>query len=155
MRSRNNRKVVLIVVSVVALIAAGAAVAGKMTSSRVSATMNARQVIPQKPKGHVAQASGTLVGTLAGSGSHWKLAWRLAYGKLDDPRIVIADVHYGKPGHFGPVVFRLCGPCRSGQRGVKRVPFTWVPAIQRGNTFVTLITGKNPNGEVRGQIRVG
>jgi hypothetical protein len=30
-----------------------------------------------------------------------------------------------------------------------------VPAIKLGNSFVTLITGKNPNGEIRGQIRAG
>jgi CHRD domain-containing protein len=154
MRSRNNRRIGLVVVSVVALIAAGAAIAGNTTSARVSARMTARQVIPQKPKGDVAHASATLAGTLTGNGSHWKLSWRLGY-RLSDPSIVVADVHYGKSGHFGPVILRLCGPCKSGQRGVKRVPYTWVPAIQRGNTFVTLVTGKNPNGEVRGQIRVG
>jgi CHRD domain len=67
---------------------------------------------------------------------------------------VIADIHYGKPGHFGPVIMRLCGPCKSGQSGVKKVSAAWGPAIQRGNAFITLITGKNPNGEVRGQVRV-
>jgi hypothetical protein len=28
-----------------------------------------------------------------------------------------------------------------------------VDAIERGDSFVTLITGKNPNGEIRGQIK--
>jgi hypothetical protein len=84
----------------------------------------------------------------------WKLSWRLTYSSLDHPTIVIADIHYGKPGKFGPILVRLCGPCKSGQRGTKKVKAIYVPMIKSGNTFITLITGKNPNGEVRGQIEV-
>jgi hypothetical protein len=35
---------------------------------------------------------------------------------------------------------------------VVKVKSLWVPAIESGNAFVTLITGRNPNGEIRGQI---
>jgi CHRD domain len=152
MSSRHTRKMRLIVVTIVALIATGAAFGEGMASSRVSARMDARQVVPHKPKGTVARAAGTFTGTLAKGGSGWKLSWRLAYTKLDHPSIVLADVHYGKPGRFGPIIVRLCGPCRSGRHGVVKVKGTWIPAIQSGKAFVTLITGKNPNGEIRGQI---
>jgi hypothetical protein len=116
--------------------------------------MAAGQVVPSKPKGNVASASGSFTGTLKQSGASSRLAWRITYRKLDHPTLVIADIHYGKPGNFGPVIVRLCGPCESGQHGVTKVKGSWVPAIRSGSAFVTLITGKNPNGEVRGQIKV-
>jgi hypothetical protein len=144
----------LIVVSIVALIATGAAFGKSVASSRLSAKMDARQVMPHKPKGNVARAAGSLTGTLTGTGSRWKLSWRIAYSKVDHPSIVVADVHYGKRGHFGPVIVRLCGPCKSGQHGVVKVKGTWVPAIKSGSAFITLITGRNPKGEIRGQIKV-
>ena len=96
---------------------------------------------------------GTLTATLSGAGARRKLSWRVTYRKLDHPRLVIADIHYGKPGRFGPVIVRLCGPCKSGQHGVKKVKSAWVDAIENGDSFITLITGKNPNGEIRGQIK--
>ena len=67
---------------------------------KLSAKMNARQVVPHKPKG-VARASGTFTGTLTGSGSRSKLSWKITYSKLDHPSIVIADIHYGKPAISG------------------------------------------------------
>jgi CHRD domain len=142
-------------VAVAVVITASAVVAATQTN-RLSAKMDPHQVVPKKPRGHVGLARATLTGTLRStSSSRWNLAWKITYRHLDHPSIVVSDIHYGKPGHFGPVIVRLCGPCRSGQHGVKKVPGTWVPAIQSGNTFITLITGKNPNGEVRGQIKVG
>jgi hypothetical protein len=120
----------------------------------LSAQMDSRHVVPSKPKGNVARATGTFSGSLAGSGgAAWKLSWRVTYRKLDHPRIVIADIHYGKPGKFGPIIVRLCAPCKSGQKGTAKVKGTWVPAIQTGDSFITLITDKNPNGEIRGQIK--
>jgi hypothetical protein len=112
--------------------------------------------VPHKPKGDVAHATGSFVGTLTSSGSRWKLTWRVTYSRLDHPSIVVADIHYGRRGSFGPIIVRLCGPCKSGgQRGVAKVKAAWVPAIKAGNSFITLITGKNPNGEIRGQIKAG
>jgi CHRD domain len=136
----------------VTLVLSGVAL-GTGAAVKLSAKMTARQVVPQKPKGNVAKATGTFVGTLRRNGVRWQLSWHLTYKGLDHPSIVIADIHYGKPGRFGPIVVRLCGPCKSGQSGVKRVKAARVPAIKSGNTFLTLITGKNPNGEIRGQIK--
>jgi hypothetical protein len=123
------------------------------TVSRLTAQMDARQVVPSKPKGNVAHAVGDLAGTLTGTGAApWKLSWQVTYSRLDSPSIVIADIHYGKPGKFGPIIVRLCGPCKPGQKGVTKLKATWVPAIKSGSAFITLITGENPNGEIRGQI---
>jgi hypothetical protein len=121
---------------------------------KVSATMTPGQVVPKKPKGNVADATGTFTGTLTKGTKRWNLAWRLSYAKLDHPSIVIADIHYGKPGHFGQLLVRLCGPCKTGQRGTKPVTAATLRDIKTGVAFITLITGKNPNGEIRGQIKV-
>ncbi len=132
----------------------GAAFGGTAGTLKLSAKMDARQVVPHKPKGNVARATGTFSGTLSGSGSRRTLSWKITYSKLDKPRIVVADIHYGKRGRFGPIIVRLCGPCKAGkQQGVVKVKSSWVPAIKAGNSFITLITGKNPNGEIRGQIK--
>jgi hypothetical protein len=122
---------------------------------KLSARMTAAQVVPKKPKGNVAHASGTFTGTLTSSGSRWSMSWRITYARLDHPKLVIADIHYGKPGHFGPIVVRLCGPCKSGQHGVVKVKARRIDGIKAGNTFLTLITNRNPNGEIRGQIKTG
>jgi hypothetical protein len=42
----------------------------------------------------------------------------VTYSKLDHPSIVIADIHYGKSGHFGPVIVPLCGPCKARSKGL-------------------------------------
>jgi hypothetical protein len=141
-------------VTMFALVGAAAALAMSTQTLKLSAKMDARQVVkPRKPIGNVARASGTFTGTLTLKSSRWNLAWRLTYTRLDNPKLVIADIHYGKPGQFGPIVVRLCGPCKSGQHGVVKVNSRRVPGIKSGNTFITLITGKNPNGEIRGQIK--
>jgi hypothetical protein len=145
---------VMVAVVVVASAAEGSGLALGAGSARLTAQMDAGQVVPAKPKGNVAHATGTMTGTLTGSGAApWKLSWRVTYSKLDNPSIVIADIHYGKPGKFGPIIVRLCGPCKPGQKGVTKVKATWVPAIRSGSAFITLITGQNPNGEIRGQIK--
>jgi hypothetical protein len=141
-----------LVVSIAALVVTGVAFGGKSAPGTLSASLGAKQVVPQKPKGNVAQASGAFSGTLSGTGTTRKLSWQIKYSKLDHPTLVIADIHYGKPGKFGPVIVRLCGPCKPGQHGVVKLKETWVPAISSGDAFITLITGKNPNGEIRGQI---
>ena len=53
-----------------------------------------------------------------------------------------------------PILVRLCKECHSGQSGVKKVTADAVRRMKTGDAFITLITGKNPNGEIRGQIKV-
>lgn len=96
-------------------------------------------------------ATGAFSATLSGDN---KLSWRLSYAKLGNQHLVVADIHIGPPGKFGPVLFRLCSSCTSGQNGV----LTLKPSIARQliaeKHWVTLITDKYPNGVVRGQITV-
>jgi len=143
----------LLVVPTAALVITGVALGAKPAPHSLAASLGANQVVPQKPKGSVAHAAGSFTGTLSSSGASSALTWRIAYTKLDHPSLVIADIHYGKPGKFGPVIVRLCAPCKPGQHGITKVKGTWVPAIQAGDAFITLITGQNPNGEIRGQIK--
>ncbi len=140
---------------VVTLVLAAATIGFATVSPlKLTANMDPRQVVPDKPRGDVADATGRFVGTLTRNDSRWRLSWGITYSKLDNPSVVIADIHRGKPGKFGPILVRLCGPCRSGANGVKPVKATDVPVIKSGGAFITLITGRNPNGEVRGQIKV-
>jgi CHRD domain len=82
------------------------------------------------------------------------LAWKINYTGLANQPLVIADIHVGKPGRFGPILVRLCSECKPGQKGVKRLTKVKAQILTTGDTWVTLITGKYPNGALRGQIKV-
>jgi hypothetical protein len=123
------------------------------TTYRLSAKMTPGQVVtprnrPWRVPASLSNARGTFAATLAGR----KLAWRITYTGLENQPLVIADIHLGKPGRFGAIVVRLCADCKSGQRGTKRLTWRQVGLLRR-DTWITLITGKYPNGVVRGQIR--
>lgn len=157
MVSKSGRSNVLVGIAAVlaAAVVAGVAVA-TAAAERVGAKMSSSQVVvPRKPIGHVKDARGIFAGSLTKTHGSWKLAWRITYAHLDKPVVVIADIHNGKPGHFGGVLVRLCAECISGQSGVKKVTADAAEKIRTGDAFITLITGKNPNGEIRGQIARG
>lgn len=153
MAPRLRKARTLVVVALV--LGGGSAGLAAVTSLHASAKMDSRQVVvPRRPVGNVAHARGTFAGTLSRTGPRWRLAWRITYEKLANPVVVIADIHRGMPGHFGPILARLCADCHSGQQGVRAVTADTVRTMRRGGAFITLITGRNPNGEIRGQIRV-
>jgi hypothetical protein len=131
--------------------AAGGALAASAPAN-LKASMNALQVVPNGPRANLAHASGMFRGTLSRSGSGWKLAWRITYRDIGTPIITIADIHRGKPGHFGPILTRLCAQCHSGQQGRKTLTSADVSMIKSGGAFLTIITDKYPNGAIRGQI---
>ena len=127
------------------------------TASKLGATMNTRQVVTPKNKrwnapASVAKARGTFTGTL--NKKTGKLTWRITYSGIGKPALTLADIHLGPRGKFGALIVRLCGDCKSGQRGTSKVKRSFVTAITSGNSWVTLITGKYPNGVIRGQIRI-
>ncbi|OUS77049.1 CHRD domain-containing protein [Paenibacillus sp. MY03] len=86
-------------------------------------------------------------------------------------RVTQAHIHLGRPGQNGPVVAFLFGPNRQGvsfRRGVIRGTLrsndlvgplrgqsirALVREIERGNAYVNVHTVRNPDGEIRGQIR--
>jgi hypothetical protein len=125
---------------------------------RLSAAMTPGQVVtPQNRPWHVppalAKARGSLTATL--DTKRLTLTWRIGYTGLGSPSLVIADIHIGKPGRFGPILVRLCDHCKSGQSGVKKLKAVAPAILLSGNTWLTLITGQYPNGVLRGQIKVG
>ena len=137
-----------------ALPAVGSAVPAK--AMRLTAAMTPQQVVtprnrPWRVPADVAGAKGSFTGTVSGDGK--RLSWRVSYSGFGRPATVIADIHIGKPGRFGAVLVRLCTGCRSGQTGTKRLKANVAGQFALGNTWVTLITPKYPNGVVRGQIR--
>ncbi len=80
------------------------------------------------------------------------LVWRLTFKRLTGPAVV-AHIHNGRPGHAGPILIPLCGPCRSGAHGTVQV--SGQPArrtILGGDAYVNVHTKRNPGGELRGQI---
>ena len=121
----------------------------KMNTSQVVTPANKRWKVPAS----VAKATGTFTGTF--DDTTRELTWRITYTGIGRPAIALADVHLGPPGKFGAIIVRLCGPCTSGQKGVKTVKRSFVRAMTSGNSWVTVITDKYPNGVIRGQIKVG
>jgi hypothetical protein len=137
-------------------ISAGSSASGN--TYRVSASMNTRQVVtpknrPWKAPASVRNARGSLRGTMTVKGRRGTLAWHITYTGVGSSPLQIADIHYGKPRHFGPILVRLCGPCKSGQSGTKKLSAAAVNSIKAGTAWITIITGKYRNGVIRGQIR--
>ena len=125
---------------------------------KLIAPMNARQVVtpnnkPWQVPAAVSKAKGTFAGKL--NSATGKLTWRITYAGVGNPTLAIADIHSGPPGKFGPILVRVCSRCKSGQSGVVKVKASAQKAIAAGNSWVTLITEKYPNGVIRGQIKVG
>ena len=118
-----------------------------MTPSQVVTPTNQRWRVPAAAK----NAKGLLTATV--DTKRGRLTWKITYSRLGQSPLVIADVHVGKPGRFGPVLVRLCDKCKSGQHGVKKMKADDLSKLLSGITWMTLITGQYPNGVVRGQIK--
>jgi hypothetical protein len=151
------RSAALIVVAVGALVLGAAAGASIFGAHKLKARMTPGQVVmpsgkPWKVPSRVAHATGSFSGTLSSDGR--RLSWHIAFSRLGSPRLVIADVHVGGKQQFGPVVVRLCGPCRSDERGITRLKAGVAQQLVSGRHFITLITDRYPNGIVRGQLLV-
>ncbi|WP_219834944.1 CHRD domain-containing protein [Paenibacillus sp. R14(2021)] len=98
-----------------------------------------------------------------------KLFFRLVIQNIK--KVTQAHIHLGRRGENGPVVAFLCGPSKFGisvKRGVIRGTLTQndlvgplsgktirdlVLQIESGNAYANVHTIKNPNGEIRGQIK--
>jgi hypothetical protein len=143
-------------VAAVALLAPALAGSSNSRGVELVATMTPKQVVTPANKAWNAPASlkdaqGTLSANVSPDGR--RLSWKLSYSNLGPTALVIADIHIGKPGRFGPFLVRLCAPCKPGQTGVKTVKAGTVATLKSGNTWATLLTNKYPNGAVRGQLR--
>ena len=116
----------------------------------IKTTLTSRQEVP-RPAGNVGRAGGSFTGTVTKSGRTVRLSWRLAFARLTG-RAVAAHIHIGPRGRSGPVAVPLCGPCRSGVRRTVTLKPAVVAALEGGRAYVNVHTGRNPAGEIRGQI---
>jgi CHRD domain len=136
----------------VLLAASSAASSGVRVTTGLKASLDAPQVVPPQAF-KVPLARGVLTGSLTVNGSHRKLAWQLTFTGLSG-KALVAQLHIGRYGRSGPVGFQLCRPCRSGQHRGLTVSAKVVKAIKSGAAYVDVHTKKNPQGEIRGQIRL-
>jgi hypothetical protein len=146
------KKVVAVVVMLLALTAAALAVAAATVKHTVSARLTPGADVP-KPKG-AAKAKGSFSGTYVVEKKDVKLTWNLAFAGLSGGAKA-AHIHLGKPGVSGKVIVALCAPCTSGRGGTSLISKAVLKSIQAGRTYVNVHTKKNPAGEIRGQVRVG
>jgi hypothetical protein len=118
--------------------------------ANIKTALRAGQERP-RPKGNVRRAQGTFTATVTKSGTSAVIAWRLTFSKLTG-RAAAAHIHRGARGKSGPVIVALCAPCKNGARGRATVSASVLNTLELGRGYVNIHTGKNPAGEVRGQI---
>ena len=133
-----------------ALVAAGLAAAGE--SYKVGATLNVKQEVPKQAV-KAPNANGAFTGTYTEAGKKATLKWKLTYSRLSG-KATAAHIHLGKPGVAGNVIVPLCAPCKPGQTGTATITSKVVSQLEAGKTYVNVHTGKNPAGEIRGQVKV-
>jgi CHRD domain len=141
------------------LISPSVSAGSRASTYRLKAWMTPQQVVtPQNKRwrvpSSVRHAHGSFTGTMVLVGRNRTLRWRIRYTGVGSSPLQVADIHYGKPGQFGPVIKRLCGPCESGQSGKKKLSAWGARSIKAGNAWITIITGTYRNGVIRGQIKV-
>jgi hypothetical protein len=135
-----------------ALVVAGLASAGATTTYAVSASLNAKQEIPKQVV-KAPNATGSFSGTYVEHGTTATLKWKLTYSRLSG-KANAAHIHLGKTGVAGNVLVALCaGNCHSGMTGTAKITSKIVAQIEAGKTYVNVHTAKNPNGEIRGQVK--
>jgi hypothetical protein len=147
------------VLAVTGLLAASQAGAqpGQFTSVAylLKATLNGRSEVPS-PK-DATGAKGTFTAKLTVAGRKSTFVWKLKFSGLSG-RAVASHVHYGVAGKAGQIALPLCVPCVSSpSHGEYKGPYvataTFVKAVLHGGAYVDVHTKKNPNGEIRGQVK--
>jgi CHRD domain len=144
-----NKLAPLVVLSVTALILSAVAAGGThATKMNFTAVLNAGQEIPH-PAGPMAGASGKFTASVSGT----KITWKLTFNHLTGAASA-AHIHAGKKGVAGAVIVPLCGPCKTGASGTGTLTSAQLTAMKAGTTYVNVHTAKNPNGEIRGQVKM-
>lgn len=136
----------------VALMVAGAAPAG---STRTVATYKAA-LAPgaEVPKATApATARGQFTATVSEDGAVRTIRWTLTFRGLSG-KAVAAHIHKGRRGVAGGVILPLCGPCKTGRTGRSTISRGTADALAKGLAYVNVHTGRNPAGEIRGQIEL-
>jgi hypothetical protein len=126
--------------------AAGSAKAPK-APKKFSAALNVGQEVGVV-KSTKLGASGHFTATLNGT----TLTYTLTFKQLSGPA---SAAHIHGPAARGVnagVLVGLCGPCTSPINGTVTLTQTQISHMTAGKTYVNVHTGKNPGGEIRGQI---
>jgi hypothetical protein len=144
---REMRKLVALL-ALVAFVALGLAAFsfGASRSTVWTTKLTAAQEVPKQVVKNTA-ASGSFTGTLTGT----KLKFKLTFSKLTGPATA-AHIHLGAKGVSGNVVVPLCAPCKSPVSGTVTVSAALQKDYTKKLLYVNVHTGKNPNGEIRGQL---
>lgn len=145
-------KTLVAAAAVAAAIAGFALAAPQKDTFNLTANLRARSEVP-KPSGVPAAAVGLFTAKAVElDNNRARVTWRLTFSKLSG-RAVAAHIHTGRAGRAGGVMAPLCGPCRSGQRGIASITHAQLRVIRRGGAYVNVHTPKNPAGEIRGQVK--
>ncbi len=115
------------------------------------ATLTPGQEVP-KPTGVKVGAGGAFTLAVTEDGGKVSAAYKLTFKNLTG-KAVAAHVHKGKPGKAGPVLFALCGPCKTGKTGTASLSKAVVASIRAGSAYVNVHTARNAGGELRGQVK--
>jgi hypothetical protein len=135
----------------IALVVAGLGAAA--STYKVSATLSVAQEVPKQVV-KAPRASGGFSGNYVEHGKTATLKWKLTYSRLSGAATA-AHIHLGRKGVAGNVIVPLCaGNCHSGMTGTAKISSKIVAQLEAGKTYVNVHTGKNPAGEVRGQVKV-
>ena len=146
------KKIAVLVVVLGSAVVAAAAFGKGPETFKVGAKLTLKAEVP-KAAGAPAAAAGVFTATVKENGKTRTVTWKLIYTHLSGAGFA-AHIHKGAPGKAGPVIVSLCGPCHSGQTGTAHVTDAIAKAIEHGATYVNVHTKKNPNGEIRGQVKV-
>ncbi len=99
-------------------------------------------------------ATGAFSGSYVEHGKTATLKWKLTYSRVSG-KATAAHIHLGKRGVAGNVIVPLCASnCHSGMTGTATISEKVVAQLEAGKTYVNVHTGKNPAGEIRGQVKV-
>ena len=147
------------VAAATALVLALATAAGATASSSthlLKAAMSTSSTVPAAKDATGASATMSAKFTVAGKKSSF--TWTLTFKHLSGVPTK-ATIFYGKSGKVGQVALPLCVKCQMPSAhgayiGSYVASPTFIQAMLHGGAYVNVSTKKNPNGEVRGQIKL-
>jgi CHRD domain-containing protein len=141
------RKLVVLplVVALGALVAAGGTTAST-AATQWKAKLSATEVEPKQAVKNTS-ASGSFSAKAVGN----KLQFKLTFNKLSGPATG-AHIGYGKKGKPGNFSLAICAPCPNPTVNTLGLNPALTQAFKSGLLYVEVVTRKNPNGEIRGQL---
>jgi hypothetical protein len=134
-----------------ALLLPGIAVAAVKPAQLVARLTPTQESPPQRVRN--LEASGTFTVTARAVNNGYRLVWKLTFTRLSGTA-TSAYIHRGTPGTHGAALIHLCSPCRSGASGNEYLSPPELTLARQGKLYVNVRTMRNPDGEIRGQLRV-